>query len=289
MAPEILRRTLEAIGRPSSELRVLDLEGTRTADQSLEHLVGIPGTIGGAVMGNASSDGRDIGSVVDSVTVLERDGENLQAHALRVGARLLVGLRTFVDRYPIVGNVRGSGLFLGVELVRDRETLEPAGAEASFVANRMRDHGILLGTDLIVDRQGKLDFLASLHALSVPTVYREPKGLFVLEALACGVPVVQPAHGAFPEMIERTGGGILVEPHAHRERVVRQRRQQAAQAVALAKMLVDDEFVGQAEAGRHRDHVRARRAALPAAGNHVLGHECRTCRRAGLVHRSRIA
>jgi 4-aminobutyrate aminotransferase-like enzyme len=43
--------------------------------------------------------------------------------------------------------VRGSGLFWGVELVRDRETLEPAGAEASFVANRMRERGILLGTD----------------------------------------------------------------------------------------------------------------------------------------------
>ncbi len=49
--------------------------------------------------------------------------------------------------YEIVGDVRGSGLFLGVELVRDRETLEPAGAEASYVANRMRELGILLGTD----------------------------------------------------------------------------------------------------------------------------------------------
>jgi 4-aminobutyrate aminotransferase-like enzyme len=43
--------------------------------------------------------------------------------------------------------VRGSGLFLGVELVRDRETLEPAGEEASYVANRLREIGILLGTD----------------------------------------------------------------------------------------------------------------------------------------------
>ena len=58
-----------------------------------------------------------------------------------------VRLRPLVDEYPIVGDVRGSGLFLGVELVRDRETLEPAGAEASFVANRMRERGILLGTD----------------------------------------------------------------------------------------------------------------------------------------------
>ncbi|MDX1388976.1 MAG: glycosyltransferase family 4 protein [Acidobacteriota bacterium] len=63
-----------------------------------------------------------------------------------------------------------------------------------------------------VDREGKIAFLQSLHVLSVPTVYRDPKGLFVLEALANGVPVVQPRHGAFPEMIEATGGGVLVEP-----------------------------------------------------------------------------
>ena len=48
--------------------------------------------------------------------------------------------------------------------------------------------------------------------LSVPTVYKEPKGLFVLEALAAGVPVVQPRHGAFPELLERIPGGVLVEP-----------------------------------------------------------------------------
>ena len=63
-----------------------------------------------------------------------------------------------------------------------------------------------------VDRAGKIAFLRSLDLLSVPTVYREPKGLFVLEALANGVPVVLPAHGAFPELIATTGGGVLVEP-----------------------------------------------------------------------------
>jgi glycosyltransferase involved in cell wall biosynthesis len=58
----------------------------------------------------------------------------------------------------------------------------------------------------------KVTFLKSLHVLSVPTVYREPKGLYVIEALANGVPVVQPRHGAFPEILEATGGGLLVEP-----------------------------------------------------------------------------
>ena len=64
-----------------------------------------------------------------------------------------------------------------------------------------------------VDRPGKVAFLAGLDLLSVPTPYREPKALFLLEAMASGVPVVQPRHGAFPELIETTGGGILVEPN----------------------------------------------------------------------------
>ena len=62
-----------------------------------------------------------------------------------------------------------------------------------------------------VDRQEKIRFLSGLHVLSVPSPYREPKGLYVLEALANGVPVVQPRHGAFPELVEATGGGLLVE------------------------------------------------------------------------------
>jgi 4-aminobutyrate aminotransferase-like enzyme len=52
-----------------------------------------------------------------------------------------------MERHAIVGDVRGSGLFLGVELVRDRLTLEPAAAEAAYVVNRLRERGILTGTD----------------------------------------------------------------------------------------------------------------------------------------------
>jgi 4-aminobutyrate aminotransferase-like enzyme/Ser/Thr protein kinase RdoA (MazF antagonist) len=75
------------------------------------------------------------------------EDEHLQTHARHVGEVLLEGLRPFVDRHPLVGDVRGSGLFLGVELVRHRETLEPAGREADYVVNRMREEGILIGTD----------------------------------------------------------------------------------------------------------------------------------------------
>jgi glycosyltransferase involved in cell wall biosynthesis len=63
-----------------------------------------------------------------------------------------------------------------------------------------------------VDRDGKLAFLRSLDILSVPAAYDEPKGVFVLEAMASGVPVVQPRRGAFTEIVERTGGGLLVTP-----------------------------------------------------------------------------
>lgn len=63
-----------------------------------------------------------------------------------------------------------------------------------------------------VSRAEKLRFLRSLHVLSVPTQHPESKGFYVLEALASGVPVVQPAHGSFPELIEATGGGLLYEP-----------------------------------------------------------------------------
>ncbi len=73
--------------------------------------------------------------------------ENLQVHAQQVGSYLLDRLRPLQDKYQIIGDVRGSGLFLGIELVRDRATLEPAAAEASFIINRMQEHGILLGTD----------------------------------------------------------------------------------------------------------------------------------------------
>ncbi|MFC1515758.1 aminotransferase class III-fold pyridoxal phosphate-dependent enzyme [Thermodesulfobacteriota bacterium] len=81
-------------------------------------------------------------AVLDVVT-----RENLQAHALKVGDHMRSRLNPLMDRYPIVGDVRGSGLFAGIELVRNRKTLEPAGSEASFVSDMMREHGILLGTD----------------------------------------------------------------------------------------------------------------------------------------------
>ena len=73
--------------------------------------------------------------------------EDLMHHALTVGNRMLEKIRELPKRYLILGDVRGSGLFLGIELVRDSTTLQPATEEASFISNRMRDLGVLLGTD----------------------------------------------------------------------------------------------------------------------------------------------
>ncbi len=73
--------------------------------------------------------------------------EGLQQHALQVGAELLSGFRALAEQHEVVGDVRGSGLFLGVELVKDRLTREPAPDEASFVVARLREQQVLVGTD----------------------------------------------------------------------------------------------------------------------------------------------
>ena len=82
------------------------------------------------------------------------------------------------------------------------------------VGRRMREAGLSSEFNYrgALDRAGKIEFLRGLDLLSVPATYDEPKGIFLLEAMACGVPVVQPRRGAFTEVVEQTGGGLLVEP-----------------------------------------------------------------------------
>jgi len=73
--------------------------------------------------------------------------EGLQQNAKTVGNYLKAGLQNLMDQFPIVGDVRGPGLFIGFELVKDRVTKTPATEQASYFANRMRDKGILMSTD----------------------------------------------------------------------------------------------------------------------------------------------
>jgi glycosyltransferase involved in cell wall biosynthesis len=85
-----------------------------------------------------------------------------------------------------------------------------------------------------LDRAGKIAFLQSLDLFCLPTVYRESKGLSVFEAWANAVPAVLPRHGAFPEMIDDTGGGVLCEPG-----------DPASLAAALKRMILDPDFAAQ--------------------------------------------
>jgi 4-aminobutyrate aminotransferase-like enzyme/Ser/Thr protein kinase RdoA (MazF antagonist) len=77
--------------------------------------------------------------------VIEEEG--LQAHALEMGERLVRGLTQLAERHELIGDVRGRGLFIGVELVRDRESREPAAREADELIEAMKERGFLLSTD----------------------------------------------------------------------------------------------------------------------------------------------
>lgn len=81
-----------------------------------------------------------------------------------------------------------------------KQSLEQAGLASEF-----HYRGVL-------DREQKIQFLRQLDVMSVPATYDEPKGVSLLEAMACGVPLVQPRRGAFTEIVEKTSGGLLVEP-----------------------------------------------------------------------------
>jgi len=83
------------------------------------------------------------------------------------------------------------------------------------VRQRLSACGLIEDTEFLqdFDRDTKIGFLQSLSALSVPEKQPVAYGLYVIEALAAGVPVVVPASGAFPELMEMTGGGVLCEPN----------------------------------------------------------------------------
>lgn len=125
------------------------------------------------------------------------------------------GLHLLVDAFRL--------LVEGWDAERPRPRLRVAGWIASrdrpFVEEQQRrlaSWGLGADADFlgIIERDEKLAFLSGLDVLSVPTVYREPKGLYVLEALAHGVPVVEPNHGAFPELVQSTRAGLLVPPES---------------------------------------------------------------------------
>lgn len=112
------------------------------------------------------------------------------------------GLGTLVDAY----------LQLGMPGVRLRIAGAMTGQDKSFV--RSLRSKLPSGVEFLpnLDLNAKREFLRGLSVLSVPAAYGEALGLYLLEAWAAGVPVVQPRHGAFPELVEKTGGGLLFDP-----------------------------------------------------------------------------
>lgn len=112
-------------------------------------------------------------------------------------------------------------------LLRRREDFPPAKLEAAGylapehkpylqeVESKMREAGLAdeFHYHGEVEREAKINFFQNVDVVSVPTTYAEAKGLSVIEAMASSVPVVQPRHGSFPEILERTQGGLLCEPN----------------------------------------------------------------------------
>ncbi len=121
------------------------------------------------------------------------------------------GLPTLVEAFVTLkkrGSVEGLRLRVGGVVLREDEKLVAAQKERLHAAGVLGDVEFLPN----LERDAKIELLRSLSVFSVPAIYGESFGLYVLEALACGVPVVEPRHGAFPELLEETGGGVLCEP-----------------------------------------------------------------------------
>ncbi len=137
------------------------------------------------------------------------------------------GLHTLVDAFVALrsqGSMSDVRLRIaGVRLAEDEPFVEQLRAT-------LARHGLAGDVEFSANiaRPEKLAQLRSLSVLSVPATYGESFGLYVLEALACGVPVVEPRHGAFAELLEETGGGLLCEPD-----------DAASLAEALAELLND--------------------------------------------------
>lgn len=123
------------------------------------------------------------------------------------------GFHLLVEAYIRLRRLSGVGatrlLAAGYLPPENQEYLDEARA-------RLKDAGLAHEFEYRgeVDRDGKIAFLRELDVFSVPATYQEPKGMFLMEAMACGIPVVQPRVGAFPEIIDKTTGGLVVEANS---------------------------------------------------------------------------
>jgi 4-aminobutyrate aminotransferase-like enzyme len=91
--------------------------------------------------------GNPVSCAIGMAVLDEIEDRDLMGRARELGGRFIEGLRELQVRHPIIGDVRGRGLFLGFEMVRNQETLEPAADEAQALVDFMRDRGVLMSTD----------------------------------------------------------------------------------------------------------------------------------------------
>ncbi len=156
--------------------------------------------------------GLDVGDFERFVTNSQESSPSRQSRVIGYLARLAPekGLQHLVEAFIRLKTLPG---FEDVQL-QVAGWLGPQ--HESFAADlwaRLDDAGLqhhykYLGS---IDRESKLQMLSEMDVLSVPAEFKEPKGLYALEALAAGVPIVQPDHGSFPELIQASGGGVLFE------------------------------------------------------------------------------
>ena len=118
--------------------------------------------------------GNPVSCAIGTAVMEVIEDEGLQENAQKAGNRLLEGLRGLMVKYDLIGDVRGLGLYAGVELVTDRETQEPATQHSDYVINRMRDYGILISTD------GPME---NVLKIKPPIVFTEDNADGVVDAL----------------------------------------------------------------------------------------------------------
>lgn len=170
------------------------------------------------------------------------------------------GLGTLIEAFLILGKrnpdfrLKVAGAQVGYDAVYVGQLTQKLAAAG--LAERVSWHPNL-------SREEKIAFLQSLSVLSVPATYGESFGLYVIEALAAGVPVVQPRHAVFPELLEQTGGGVLCEPN-----------DPAALADSLEALLADPQAAfALGQAGQSTVHAHFGVAQMAAGVEAAIGAE----------------
>jgi glycosyltransferase involved in cell wall biosynthesis len=205
-----------------------------------------------------------------------RHGLNLSGHGTRAPRAGRTDATTTIGYFARVAPEKGLHLLVeAFAMLANDNTLPPlrlrvagyksAADEPYFqtIINRTFELGLADRFEYAgeLDRQSKIAFLQSLDIMAVPTIYQESKGISVLEAFANAVPVVVPAHGAFPEYLADTTGGLLCEPDNPRSLADKLAEligdPASADELGLAgQAAIREHYTAEAMAAAHRDLYR---------------------------------